>query len=273
MKRNKLIINEFNFEGEDRMNNEKNKGINSNNKLKKYIVITLISIFVVAVLGIFIMGSGAYEAGEIAKMSAQSNDQVSVLVDKNIIFTPTNIEPTKGFIFYPGAKVEPMAYAPLCMKIAEQGYEVVIVKMPLNFAVISPDKAEKVIKEYDNIDSWIIGGHSLGGVMASKFASEHDEVEGVALLASYPQGDELKNLDKEVLSIWGDKDGVVNFESLENSKLNLPSDTKFIELKGGNHAQFGDYGNQKGDNEASISAEEQIEKSTEAIIDLLNRVE
>lgn len=143
--------------------------------------------------------------------------------------------------------------------------------MPLNFAIFSPNKAQD-IDQYKNIKTWVIGGHSLGGVMASKFASENDNIDGVVLLASYPQGEELKNLEKEVLSIWGDKDGVLNFENLKESKENLPPDTQFIELKGGNHAQFGDYGMQKGDNKATISAQEQTNKSAQEIIDLLKEL-
>lgn len=250
---------------------ENNKDISKKKKsnLKRNISISVISIFLI--IG-FILVIKPYKPQEIAKASVVSDEKVSVLVEKNITFTPKNVKPTKGFIFYPGAKVDPMAYAPLCREIAEQGYEVVIVKMPLNFAIFSPNKAKEIINQYDNIKTWVIGGHSLGGVMASKFASENDNIKGVVLLASYPQGEELKNLDKEVLSIWGDKDGVLNFENLEKSKENLPSDTKFIELKGGNHGQFGDYGMQKKDNEASISQKEQTDESAKEIIDLLKNL-
>lgn len=244
-----------------------------NGKLKRNILIGIISFVSIILIGGFIWANTSYKPQDTAKASIVSDENISVSVEENITFTPKNVKPTEGFIFYPGAKVDPMAYAPLCREIAEQGYEVVIVKMPLNFAIFSPNKAQEIIDKYDNIKTWVIGGHSLGGVMASKFASENNSIKGVVLLASYPQGEELKNLDKEVLSIWGDKDGVLNFENLEESKGNLPQDAEFIELKGGNHGQFGDYGMQKGDNEPSISAQEQTDKSANEIIDLLKRLE
>ena len=244
-----------------------------NSKLKRNILIGVISFITIILIGGFIWANTSYKPQNTANASLISDENISVTIEENITFTPKNIEPTQGFIFYPGAKVDPMAYAPLCRKIAEQGYEVIIAKMPMNFAILSPNKAQEIIDKYDNINTWVIGGHSLGGVMASKFASENDSIDGVVLLASYPQGEELKNLDKEVVSIWGDKDGVLNFENLEASKENLPQDTQFIELEGGNHGQFGDYGMQKGDNEASISAQEQTDKSAQEIIDLLERLE
>ena len=46
-------------------------------------------------------------------------------IDNFITFTPKNITATTGLIIYPGAKVEPEAYAPLANKIAQAGYEVV----------------------------------------------------------------------------------------------------------------------------------------------------
>ena len=96
------------------------------------------------------------------------------------------------------------------------------------------------------------------GVAASKFAAEENLVDGVVLLASYPSNDDLKDLGKEVLSIWGSKDGVVNFTKLIESKGNLPEDTTYVEIEGANHAQFGDYGKQKGDHDALISEEKQL---------------
>ena len=189
-----------------------------------------------------------------------------------ISFTPKGIEPTKGLILYPGAKVDAKSYAPLARAVAENGYEVVIVDMPFNFAMISPNKAKKVIKEYPNIQSWSIGGHSLGGVVASKFAADNKKIDGLVLLASYPTGDELKNLGVDVLSIWGSKDGVLNFTNLIESKDILPKDTTYVEIEGANHAQFGDYGKQKGDHDALISEQKQLDITSNSIIKLLESI-
>ena len=241
---------------------------NKNNNLIKIIT----GIIVIGIVSLFIWANDSYKPQELAKEALISDNTVEVKIDKFISFTPKNIEATKGFIFYPGAKVDPESYAPLCRKIAEQGYEVVIVNMPMNLAILSYNRGEKVINEYSNIKNWVVGGHSLGGTMAAKFASENTAVDGVVLLSSYPIGDELKNMGKEVLSIWGSKDGIVNFENLIKSKEKLPEDTTYVEIEGANHSQFGDYGEQKGDDSPIINREEQIDIAAKNIINFINTI-
>ena len=129
-----------------------------------------------------------------------------------------------------------------------------------------------LLKKFPNIKNWAISGHSLGGVMAAKYASENSNIEGLILYASYPQGDELKDSDIAVTSIYGSVDGVANLEKVKGAKDLLPTSTTFVEIIGGNHAQFGSYGEQSGDNPAEISADEQIEQASKASIDLLNKI-
>ena len=241
---------------------------NKNNNLIKIIT----GIIVIGIVSLFIWANDSYKPQALAKEALISDNTVEVKIDKFISFTPKKIEATKGFIFYPGAKVDPESYAPLCRKIAEQGYEVVIVNMPMNLAILSYNRGEKVINEYSNIKNWVVGGHSLGGTMAAKFASENTAVDGVVLLSSYPIGDELKNMGKEVLSIWGSKDGIVNFENLIKSKEKLPEDTTYVEIEGANHSQFGDYGDQKGDDSPIINREEQIDIAAKNIINFINTI-
>lgn len=247
------------------------------NKTKKYNIKNIILIFILSIIfliaiGCMIWTSKAYKAQELAVVSLKSDKNIIVENNDYITFTPTNMEITKGFIFYPGGGVKPEAYAPLCREIALQGYKVVIVKMPLNLAVLSPNKADEIIESYNNIKTWAIGGHSLGGVMASKYASSHDEIKGVVLYASYPNGDELKNKAVKVVSIFGDMDGVVNKKSLKESENNLPESTEFVEIDGANHSQFGDYGLQKGDNKAKISEKEQISSTVDYTVQLLDKI-
>lgn len=241
-------------------------------KIKNNILKLILGFLIIGIVVFFIWANDSYKPQELAENALVSDSSVQVNVGKFISFTPKNVKPTKGFIFYPGAKVEPEAYAPLCKEIASKGYEVVIVKMPLNLAILSYKKGESVIDEYNNIETWVIGGHSLGGTMAAKLASENNMIDGVVLLASYPMGDELKDMSKEVISIWGSKDGVVNFENLINSKEKLPVDTTYVEIEGANHAQFGDYGEQKGDQTSIISREEQIDIASKNIISFMDEI-
>ncbi|MDB8792424.1 alpha/beta hydrolase [Romboutsia sp. 1001216sp1] len=261
-----LIIDQINKHTEQKEKELRRKNI------KRKILITISIMLGISLLGFFIWIGNTYEPGTLAKEALISDKKVEVKIDKNIVFTPKNKDVTKGFIFYPGAKINPEAYAPICKEISEAGYEVVILKMPLNIAFLGENEASKVMKEYKNITHWVVGGHSLGGVVASSFAAENNLVDGVVLLSSYPMTDKLKNMTKDVLSIWGSKDGVVNFESLIDSKKDLPNNTTYVEIEGANHSYFGDYGLQNGDNEALISEKEQINKTAKSIIKFLKEI-
>ena len=99
-------------------------------------------------------------------------------------------------------------------------------------------------------------GHSLGGVCAASFASSHPEVvDGLILLASYPNSKLPDGI--RLLSVTGSNDGCLNKDAYADAKKNCPPDTEFFEIEGANHAQFGDYGKQKGDNDATVSGEVQ----------------
>lgn len=213
----------------------------------------------------------SYNAGQTSLECLESTDTVEVENDKYIVFTPKENMKEIGFIFYPGGLVEAEAYSPIMKRIAEKGYKVVIVPMPINLAVLNPDKAESVIKKYEDINNWVIGGHSLGGVMACRYAAEENKIKGVVLYASYPQGDELKNTDINVLSLWGSEDKIASIEKIKDGKNKVNSYAEFIEIKGGNHGHFGDYGEQKGDGESTITSEEQWDKAAKYTVDFLQR--
>lgn len=151
------------------------------------------------------------------------------------------------------------------------GYTVVIAKMKFNLAILSPNKADKIISENNEINNWVIGGHSLGGVMASDYALKNDKIKGLVLLASYPQSKEsFIDKDIKVLSLWGENDKVADLNKVKNSKNVMPIGSEFQEIQGGNHGGFGDYGYQKGDGEASITNEDQMSITSEYIIKFLD---
>ena len=169
-----------------------------------------------------------------------------------------------ALIFYPGAKVEETAYAPLLHQIAKSGIDVFLVKMPARLALFGINKAETVQQTYA-YDRWYIGGHSMGGAMAALYASEHgDNLDGLILCAAYA----TKPLDSslQVILIYGSEDGVLNMEKYEAGKQYLPVSAVEHMIVGGNHAQFGSYGIQSGDGIAEISAEAQQEAAADCII-------
>ena len=169
----------------------------------------------------------------------------------------------RALIFYPGARVDAASYAPLLHRLAEEGVDVFLVEMPLHFALFGEDRADAIMAQYDYA-RWYIGGHSLGGAMAASYASKHGEaLKGVILCAAYPTS-ELDDDLTEIL-LYGSEDQVVNLEKIEAGEQYAPTDYTETVIAGGNHAQFGSYGFQKGDGTASISAEQQWEEAAELI--------
>ena len=201
----------------------------------------------------------------------ESSAQVAVSTERWYVFSPVAQQVEKGLIIYPGGRVDPRSYAPVANAIAESGYQVVIVPMPLNLAVFGVSKAADVIAAYPQVESWAIGGHSLGGSMAASFSNENpDLVDGLVLWASYPAGgDDLSASSLTVTSISASLDGLATPEEIEASRPLLPFDTSWIVIEGGNHAQFGWYGPQPGDLQAKISREDQQAHIVQATVDLL----
>jgi len=156
-------------------------------------------------------------------------------------FEPNNADPTTGLIIYPGAFVDPIAYAPPAHEIAAEGYLVIIVKMPDDIAIYGLNRANKIISTYDEIEKWIIGGHSMGGAGACSYAKDFTEnVVGVVLWAAYPtEIFRIDDKDLKVISIYGTKNP--NIENFPASAEHLPADTQWVTIEGGNHFQFGWY--------------------------------
>ncbi len=170
-----------------------------------------------------------------------------------------------ALVFYPGAKVEETAYAPLLRGLAEAGMDVCLVKMPLRFAFLGSNKADAVMREHDYA-RWFVGGHSLGGAIAAEFAAHNgDRVEGVILLGAYTQA----KLDERLLElvIYGTEDGLATEEDIGNGRR--AATARYVEhaIVGGNHAWFGNYGIQSGDGTAAISRDEQQAETIRVIME------
>jgi alpha-beta hydrolase superfamily lysophospholipase len=191
------------------------------------------------------------------------------------VFEPTGERPSRGFIIYPGGLVDTRAYAPLARDIAAKGYRTVIVCMPFNLALLGYARADTIIKEYPETKKWALGGHSLGGVMACRYAKKFSEkIDGVILWASYPSDTfRIDDATINVVSIYGTEDGLATLDKIETSKIHLPKNTQFVRIDGGNHTQFGWYGDgeelQKGDRPAAITRERQQAIIVKATVDFL----
>jgi len=209
-------------------------------------------IFVVLIAGLFIYSSQSYTAlpeMETAIAELDLNDITFTDNGNKISYVVQN--PMANIIFVPGGLVEPDSYKYLAASLATDGYNVTIVKVMFNLAILTPNKAIRYIDE--DLDNIIIG-HSLGGVVASMVAAKQDDISTVILLGSYP----IKDItSKETLLIAAEHDDGMDPVKFDDS-LKYVNDANIIyNIDGGNHAQFGWYGPQKGDGVAEMSTLEQ----------------
>lgn len=239
----------------------------------KFALAGLALILIIGALGLFLWSkTGTYPARDTAVAALESSADVSVTQGKTIVFTPL-VDPDIGLIFYPGGLVEPAAYAPILHKIAREGILVIITPMPLNLAILNPGAAAAVIDSYPEISTWVLAGHSLGGAAAGIYANANPgKIDGLALWDSYPPDSaSLADDDLALISIFGTTADAPNTENFDAKRFLLPADTTFVAIEGASHAQFGDYGPQKGDVVPSLSLEEQHDRVAEIMLEFLRK--
>ena len=235
-------------------------------RMKKRIFLRLTAAFLLLMLlGCGIYVSDYYRAEETIGVLAPS---VSVEIsDDRMVFLPEEAE--AGLIFYPGGKVEFTAYAPLMAELAQQNILCVLLKMPLNLAVLDMGAAKGIPEQFPQVAHWYLAGHSLGGSMAASFAGKQPGTyEGLILLAAYSTAD-LTETGLKVCSLYGDRDGVLNREKYQQYRANLPEDTMELVLEGGNHAGFGSYGPQEGDGTSTLEPGVQLQWTADRILEFI----
>lgn len=234
-------------------------------KIKKKIMIAICAIAALVVI-FLIYTASCYHADEKAQEALVSDD--AVLVSKtNYGWFFDGPSEEDALIFYPGARVEDIAYAPLLHLLAAEGLDVYLMHMPFNLAFFGRNSAEDILRT-ESRENWYIGGHSLGGAMAADYAAANgDKVDGIIILASYPTKALVNSLTE--ISIYGSEDKILNLDNVEEGKEYSPDNFYELVIEGGNHSQFGNYGFQDGDGTASISAEEQQKQTVNFIMESL----
>ncbi len=231
-------------------------------RMKKVLLIILLFV-ILLLIGIFI-----YIKVNTYKPTSEANHIIENInkTDNIYLFEPQ--EARANLIFYPGGFVDERAYAVLLDGLKNEGIRVFLVSMPFKLAITNIDAAEQVYRDYPSELPWYIIGHSLGGASASIFLDlKPDWVDGFILLAAYPaDSSDLSESGFNVLSIYGDQDFVLDIKKFEDTQYLLPNDTIYYVIQGGNHAYFGNYGDQKGDGEALITREQQQRLTIERII-------
>lgn len=244
-------------------------------RLRSKIIIAIFFVLMVPLVGFFVWAETPQGPMPEALAALKSDSAVTVTSDGLLVFTPTNFTSNVGFIIYPGGHVDYRSYAPEAHALAAEGYLTVIAPMTLNLAIFSENSATDIINAYPQVKAWAIGGHSLGGVMAAQYCHDNPgKVQGLVLWAAYPEsGTDLSNSNLIVTTIHGTLDGVVNESQIEDSLKQLPSNTTKVEIVGGDHGQFGWYGNQSGDIPATINRSVQQAEIINATVMVLQKLQ
>ncbi len=201
--------------------------------------------------------------------------------DRNAVleFWPAVSRHDSALIFFCGAAVSAQAYAPLLRPIAEVGYPVFVIKLPYRFAPLDSHReaaigrARSVLAAHPEVSRWIVAGHSLGGVLTARMVSTDPSMIAAMVLigTTHPKRDDLSAVRMPVTKVYASNDGVVRRERVLATKALLPQHTKWVEIRGGNHSQFGHYGHQLFDGNATITREAQQQITRAALVELLER--
>ena len=234
-------------------------------------VVAFVVVLVVAVVGVLVWANIVMQGDRARAIEVWTNDAVAVTsTEHSVVMAPTGVASGTGLVFIPGAKVDPYAYMYKLSEIVEStGATIVITKPTLNLAFFDQRPLATFTADAPGVDRWFVGGHSLGGVRACMLADD-PAVSGLVLFGSYCAND-LTESGLEVLSIAGSRDGLSTPEKIADARGELPDDAVFVEIEGLNHAGFGDYGVQPGDNPATIPTEQQRDEITDALATVLGR--
>ncbi len=227
----------------------------------------LVALIIAAAVGIVVwsqVGVYAAEPQPLADVRADTGIRFSDSGAAIIMEPTTTGDSTIGLVFIPGAKVDPWAYAStLSGLVRDEGISVVITRPWLNLAFFDLRPLASFTDDVPDVDIWMVGGHSLGGVRACMLAEDAD---ALVLFASYCSTD-LATTGMPVLSVSGGNDGLSTRSKIEDAAHLLPPDTLFVEIPGANHANFGAYGPQDGDGESSVPVDEMIANVSEIVGD------
>ncbi len=225
----------------------------ANNQAKKFPFKFFLRIGIVISLLFFVLTVALFGYVQIVSYKAdQVNFGISdIQVVENaslIIITPNNYAKSNTPIYFiPGGLVQPQSYIKAIASIATIRKTQAFIQKPLlNLAITQINRSIDLIKEY-GINKPIIGGHSLGGVVACRNIGSNPELfSGLFLFGSYCD-QSIKSYTGKVQVIYGSNDIILSRESFNKNKSNLPLLAVVEEVAGLNHSGLFDYGVQKGD--------------------------
>lgn len=154
-------------------------------------------------------------------------------------------------ILYPGGLVRPQAYEWLGVALAPRGVRTVIPAFPFDLAVLRPNRAAALLEAFavDPTTRVVLGGHSLGGARAARFAARRpDALDALVLMGAFSaEGDDLSAAPLDVLVLAAEHDGLATLAEVRSGLGRLPPSAELVVIGGAVHSFFGRYGPQRGD--------------------------
>ena len=224
------------------------------------------SIVIIFFITLSVYASKAYKASDEMENNIVNIDLTSIKVSEDrdeISYKVDN--PKLNIVFIPGGLVDASAYKYLASNLAKDGNNVTIFKTFFHLAILTPNYAKRFINpRMENVIIW----HSLGGTVASMIASKNKYITDVILLGSYA----FVNIEnKNVLLITAENDKVLSKTGYADWLTNAGKNAKEYSVQWGNHGQFGWYGEQKWDWEATISTKDQQDIVISKILEFIHQ--
>jgi len=218
----------------------------------------------------------AYRAQPAARAALTSDARVTVTHDDGYWTFAPRSPAAAGLIFFPGALVDPVAYAPVTHAIADGGYAAVLIEVPNRGAFGGADRPEvfrraRAAAARIGLQRWVAAGHSRGGVITANLVRRgFPGLRGAVLIGTtHPRDFSLAASAIAITRVFGTRDTVADSYKQDRTRANLPASARIVRIDGGNHSQFGYYGFQPGDWPATISRDDQQAITRRAILDAL----
>lgn len=221
----------------------------------------------------------AYSAAQSVATPASGDGIAVKMMDDYLEFRPKEggEDAVVGVIILPAALVSPFAYSILARSLAQRGYPTFVVRLPFNLAFYGWTTPGKIIKRPQQEDGlkpptkWVLVGHSLGTLGVELFTEARPEcVNGVVYMGGggKPTG-KLANHGLPSLVIRGSRDPFTAEKDMQKAVDKLPRGTEVCVVEGGNNRGFASYSRQPLDWEATITTEEQLRITMEALTEFI----
>lgn len=231
----------------------------------RWTLLSIVAVLLLGVIGLVVWSQVGVAAAEPEPLAAVRADPAIEITDDAAAIVMAPADATSdgvGLVYIPGAKVDPWAYAAkLSGLVADEGITVVITRPWLNLAFFDLRPLSTFTDLAPEIGTWMVGGHSLGGVRACGLAGDAD---ALILFASYCATD-LSDSGIPILSISGSEDGLSTPAKVADAASLLPTDAVFVEIPGASHSSFGDYGLQAGDGTPTIDDDTMTAQLTDSV--------